>query len=104
MSATWILIEQFLFASSSWDAEGAAAQSIDKLSTGRVAFRSCQFQRLHIPLIAVLGLALKKKFPYRVRGSIMFEGVQTRTCNDSGFVLGAFSGAFSICFQEQVKC
>ena len=60
VSATWILIEQFLFASSSWDAEGAAAQSIDKLSTGRVAFRSCQFQRLHIPLIAVLGLHLKR--------------------------------------------
>ena len=29
-----------------------------------------------------------------------FGGVQRRTCKDFGFVLGAFSEAFSVCFQE----
>ena len=29
-----------------------------------------------------------------------FEGVQTRTCNDFGFDLEAFPGAFLACFQE----
>ena len=34
---------------------------------------------------------------------VFFEGVQTRTCKDFGFVLEAFLAAFSVCFQEQVK-
>ena len=29
-----------------------------------------------------------------------FGGVQRRTCKDFGFVLGAFSEAFPVCFQE----
>ena len=32
-----------------------------------------------------------------------FEGVQTRTCNDSGFALQPFLITCSLCFQEQVK-
>ena len=83
-------------------------QSLPRDAKVRLSGGKCAQIRLFFDFGTVLGSMLGGVFEDVVLFAassvrVFFEGVQTFTYNDFGFVLGAFSVAFSVCFQEQVK-